>query len=354
MQKVLIAMSGGVDSSVSAYLMKNQGYECIGCTMKLYDGPEDDVTADQTCCTLSDTEDAKSVCRKLGIDHYVFNFKDEFKEKVIDKFIGCYLCGKTPNPCIECNDYLKFSKLYERARILECDKIVTGHYARIIQRDGSFHLCTAPDLSKDQSYVLYRLSQEQLSHTLFPLGEMSKEETRRIAEENGFVNASKKDSQDICFVPDGDYASVVSKYSGKVSEPGDFVDLEGNVLGQHKGIIHYTIGQRKGLGIAWEYPLYVIKIDVLNNTVILGPNDALFSDYLEAADARWTQAEVPKEPFDATVRVRYHGKNVPARITPAGSDKFSVKFYEPVRAITSGQAAVIYQDDEVLGGGTII
>lgn len=354
MKKVLIAMSGGVDSSVSALLMQNQGYECIGCTMKLYDNTEDDTAYEKTCCTLTDVEDAKDVCRRLGISHYVFNFKDAFKEKVIDKFVSCYLCGSTPNPCIECNDHLKFARLYEKAQILGCDKIVTGHYARIIERDGSYHLYTAPDPAKDQSYVLYRLSQEQLSHTIFPLGEISKEETRRIAEENGLINARKKDSQDICFIPDGDYARVVEEYTDQKIIPGDFVDLNGNVLGRHKGIIHYTVGQRKGLGIAYEYPLYVVKIDVENNRVVLGPNDALFSDSLDACNACWTMQNPPADSFEASVRVRYHGKNVPALVTMAGSDKFHVKFYEPVRAITPGQAAVIYDGDEVLGGGTIL
>jgi len=352
MKKALIAMSGGVDSSVSAYLMKNKGYECIGCTMKLYDGPDD--AREQTCCSLSDVEDARSVCLRLGIKYYVFNFKDEFKEKVIDKFIACYLCGHTPNPCIECNEHLKFDKLYERAKILGYDYVVTGHYAQIIQHeDGSFHLLEGPDPIKDQSYVLYRMTQEQLSATLFPLGSMSKDETRRIAEENGFINASKKDSQDICFVPDGDYASVIEEYLGHKTEPGDFVDMTGKILGQHKGIIHYTIGQRKGLGISAEAPLYVVKIDADKNQVILGSNDDLFSTKLTANEATWTQNDIPAEPFEAQVRVRYHGKKVAAMVIPKGNDSFSVEFKEPVRAITPGQAAVIYIDNEVIGGGVI-
>jgi len=349
--KALIAMSGGVDSSVAALMMTKKGYECIGCTMKLYDGPDD--ARDNTCCSLSDVEDARSVCMRLGIKYYVFNFKDEFKEKVIDKFIGCYLCGQTPNPCIECNDHMKFDKLYERAKTLGYDYIVTGHYARIEEYDDSYHLLEGPDPVKDQSYVLYRMTQQQLACTQFPLGSMSKDETRQIAEENGFINARKKDSQDICFVPNGDYASVIEDYIGKKLDSGDFVDLNGNVLGQHKGIIHYTIGQRKGLGISAEYPLYVVKIDSEKNQVILGRNEDLFTSFLTAKDATWTQKTPPREAFDAEVRIRYHGKKVPALVTPPSESEFTVEFKEPVRAITPGQAAVIYSGAEVLGGGVI-
>ena len=352
MKKALIAMSGGVDSSVAALIMKNKGYECIGCTMKLYDGPDD--AREGTCCSLSDVEDARSVCMRLGIKYYVFNFKDEFKEKVIDKFIGCYLCGQTPNPCIECNDHLKFDKLYERAKILGYDYVVTGHYAQIVEHaDGSFHLLEGPDPVKDQSYVLYRMTQTQLASTLFPLGSMSKEETRLLAEENNFINANKKDSQDICFVPDGDYAAVIEQYIGRKCEPGNFVDTKGNILGTHKGIIHYTIGQRKGLGISAEHPLYVIRIDVPNNQVILGTNDELFTTKLTAKEASWTQNTIPDKPFEAQVRIRYHGKKVPATVIPTGPDSFDVNFKEGVRAITPGQAAVIYIGSEVIGGGVI-
>ena len=351
MKKALIAMSGGVDSSVAAYIMKTAGYECIGCTMKLYDGPDD--AREGTCCSLSDVEDARSVAMRLGMKYYVFNFKDSFKENVIDKFIGCYLCGMTPNPCIECNAHMKFSKLHDRAKELGYDYVVTGHYARIEEYDGRFHLLEGPDLAKDQSYVLYRMTQEQLASTLLPLGSMNKEETRKIALENDFINANKKDSQDICFVPDGDYASVIEGYLGHSLEPGDFVDVNGNVLGRHKGIIHYTIGQRKGLGIAAEHPLYVVRIDADNNQVVLGTNDDLFTDTLTASDANWTSGIIPKEPFEAQARIRYHGKKVPAIVTPINEDSFSVKFSEKVRAITPGQACVIYQDDEVLGGGVI-
>lgn len=351
MKKALIAMSGGVDSSVAAYLMKNEGYECIGCTMKLHDETENKV--ESTCCSESDIEDARRVCNKLGMDYYVFNFMDEFKDKVINKFVNCYLCGLTPNPCIECNEHLKFNKLYEQAKKIGYDYVVTGHYALIKEdENGNFHLLEGPDPIKDQSYVLYRMTQSQLSKTKFPLGDMNKEQTRQIAEDNGFVNANKKDSQDICFVPDGDYASVIENSIGHKLPSGDFVDLNGNVLGQHKGIIHYTVGQRKGLGIAYKEPLYVIRIDVENNKVILGSNEDLFSNKLSANEVSWVQNNIPDKPFKALARVRYHGKKVPCMVYPK-EGSFDIEFDEPVRAITKGQAAVIYIDNEVIGGGVI-
>lgn len=347
--KALIAMSGGVDSSVAALIMKNKGYDCIGCTMKLYGGEEG---LDSTCCSLKDVEDARSVAYSLGMDYYVLNFKDDFKEKVIDKFVNCYLCGMTPNPCIECNDNMKFNKLHEKAKELGYDYVVTGHYARIEECNGKYLLKEAVDPLKDQSYVLYRMNQAKLKETIFPLGSMSKEDTRKLAEENSFINADKKDSQDICFVANGDYASVIEKNIGHSSKPGDFVDLEGKVLGKHKGIIHYTIGQRKGLGIAAAAPLYVVRIDAKNNKVILGSNDDLFASELEANEVNWISGEIPANPFRAEVRVRYHGKKVPGIVTPL-EDGFKVNFDEPVRAITPGQAAVIYDGDVVIGGGII-
>ena len=241
--KALIAMSGGVDSSVAAYLMKQKGYDCIGCTMRLRceEVPEDE----HGCCTLSDVEDARSVAMAMGFPYYVFNFCDRFQEKVIDKFVACYEQGRTPNPCIDCNRYLKFDALFQRAKVLGCDFVVTGHYARIERENDRYVLKKALDPTKDQSYVLYTLTQEQLAHIQFPLGEFSKTQTRRIAAENGFISAQKPDSQDICFVPDGDYAAVIEHLTGKPSVPGDFVDTEGKVIGRHRGIIHYTIGQRK-------------------------------------------------------------------------------------------------------------
>ena len=261
MDKVLIAMSGGVDSSVAAFLMKEQGCECIGATMKLFHNEDIGVSRTKTCCSLEDVEDARLVALHLGIPYYVFNFSDDFKGQVIDRFISSYERGATPNPCIDCNRYLKFERLYERARILGCDAIVTGHYARIEQENGRWLLKKSLNESKDQSYVLYSLTQDQLAHTRLPLGAMHKSETRRIAEEQGFYNADKPDSQDICFVPDGDYAGFIARYTGRDCPAGDFVDESGRVLGRHKGIVHYTVGQRKGLGIAADAPLYVKRID---------------------------------------------------------------------------------------------
>ena len=354
MAKALIAMSGGVDSSVAAYLMKEAGYECIGCTMRLYENEDAGVSRDQTCCSLDDVEDARSVAYRLGMPYYVFNFSDDFKEKIICKFINSYEMGRTPNPCIDCNRYMKFEKLHERAKILGCDKVVTGHYARI-EHDGERYLLKkAVDESKDQSYVLYSLTQEGLAHTAFPLGSLCKSETRKIAEEHGFINAHKPDSQDICFVPDGDYARVIELNTGKKYEPGDFVDKQGNVLGRHRGIINYTIGQRKGLGISAAAPLYVCSIDKKNNTVVLGEDKDLYSDTLEADEFNWISGVVPASPVLCRAKIRYRQKEQPATAYPIGDDMVKIVFDEPQRAITPGQSAVLYDGDVVLGGGTII
>lgn len=354
MAKALIAMSGGVDSSVAAYLMKEAGYECIGCTMRLYENEDAGVSRDQTCCSLDDVEDARSVAYRLGMPYYVFNFSDDFKEKIICKFINSYEMGRTPNPCIDCNRYMKFEKLHERAKILGCDKVVTGHYARI-ERDGERYLLKkAVDESKDQSYVLYSLTQEGLAHTAFPLGSLCKSETRKIAEEHGFINAHKPDSQDICFVPDGDYARVIELNTGKKYEPGVFVDKQGNVLGRHRGIINYTIGQRKGLGISAAAPLYVCSIDKKNNTVVLGDDKDLYSDTLEADEFNWISGVVPASPVRCRAKIRYRQKEQPATAYPIGDDVVKIVFDEPQRAITPGQSAVLYDGDVVLGGGTII
>lgn len=362
-KKALIAMSGGVDSSLAAKKMIERGYECIGCTMKLYDRPEDveagsdDIQkaarTERTCCSLNDVEDARQVAFRLGMKYYVFNFKDDFKEKIIDKFIRCYQCGITPNPCIDCNRYMKFEKLYERAVILGCDVIVTGHYAQIEEKDGKYFLKKAADESKDQSYVLYSLTQEQLAHTCFPLGGMNKTDVRKEAEESGFVNADKPDSQDICFVPDGDYAKVIETYTGTVPEPGNFVDKEGNVIGPNKGIIHYTIGQRKGLGISAPEPLYVCEIRPETREVVLGRNDDLMSRELTVADFNWISGDAPTEDFRCKAKIRYRQKEQWAEVTPIGPDRVKITFDEPQRAITAGQAAVLYDGDIVLGGGTI-
>lgn len=354
MDKVLIAMSGGVDSSVAAFLMKEQGCQCIGATMKLFHNEDIGVKRTKTCCSLEDVEDARSVAFRLGIPYYVFNFSDDFKGQVIDRFIAAYERGATPNPCIDCNRYLKFERLYERARILGCDAIVTGHYARIEQENGRWLLKKSLDESKDQSYVLYSLTQEQLAHTRLPLGVMHKSETRRIAEEQGFYNADKPDSQDICFVPNGDYAGFIARFTGHDCSAGDFVDEDGHVLGRHKGIVHYTVGQRKGLGIAADAPLYVKQIDAASNRVVLSGNESLFSRELTANDFNWIAYDVPPRELRASARVRYHQREQAATVTVLGDGRVHLVFDEPQRAITPGQAVVLYDGDTVLGGGTIL
>lgn len=352
--KAMIAMSGGVDSSVAALIMKQRQYECIGCTMKLFDNEAIGISEESSCCSLDDIADARAVADRLGMDYYVFNYCDGFKTRVMDKFADSYMHARTPNPCIDCNRYMKFEGLFLRAKELGCDYIVTGHYARIEKAGDKYVLKKALDPSKDQSYVLYNMNQELLSHTQFPLGSLSKEETRKIAEENNFINANKKDSQDICFVPNGDYASVINKITnGQTCPPGDFVLTDGTVMGRHKGIIHYTIGQRRGLGIAYKESLYVVKIDTEKNQVVLGSNEDLFGTELVTDDVNWISGEIPDKPIRVTARVRYHGKEEPATLTFIDDNHFKLVFDTPQRAITPGQSAVIYDGDVVLGGGII-
>lgn len=352
--KALIAMSGGVDSSVAALMMKEKGYECIGCTMKLYANEDIGVCGSHTCCSLDDVEDAKSVARRLGMPHHTFNFQDKFRETVIDDFIYCYENGMTPNPCIECNKHMKFDELYRRAEILGCDKIVTGHYARIRKTDNGYQLLKGLDSNKDQSYVLYAMTQNELAHTEFPLGEISKDEVRKIAESHDFINANKPDSQDICFVPDGDYVSALKRFTGKEYAPGDFVDQDGNVMGTHKGIVGYTIGQRKGLGISAEHPLYVTALDVPNNRVVLGKNEDLFTTTTIVKNINWIDPTDDRPTFKCKAKVRYRMTEQPCTVERIDATSAKVVFDEPQRAITPGQAAVFYDGDVVLGGGTIL
>ena len=354
-QKALIAMSGGVDSSVAAFLMKEAGYECMGVTMKLFQNEDVQLSRAHTCCSLDDVEDARSVAMQLQMPFYVFNFSDRFSDCVIRRFVEAYEAGATPNPCIDCNRFLKFDKLFQRAKELSCDYIVTGHYARIgfDEASGRYLLKKAVTEDKDQSYVLYSLTQEQLAHTKFPLGGMEKPEVRKIAEEQGFVNARKHDSQDICFVLNGSYADFIEAYTGKTFPEGDFVDREGNVLGRHKGIIRYTIGQRKGLGLSVPEPVYVCRLDMENNAVVLGRNEDLFSSVLEADDINLISVPEIREPMRLKAKVRYRQKEQWALVTQTGPDRLRVEFEEPQRAITKGQAVVLYDEDTVVGGGTI-
>lgn len=338
--KAIIAMSGGVDSSVAALLMKNEGYTCVGATMQLY--------------SEGDCKDAKSVADKLGMPFYIFPLKEEFKEQVINKFIECYEQGKTPNPCVECNRTLKFGVMMDKMYELDADFVVTGHYAKVTFENGEYKLKKAVDESKDQSYFLYMLTQEQLKYIKFPLGEYTKPQIREIAEENGLVTARKKDSQDICFVPDGDYVNFIKDYNGKDYPKGLFMHKDGFSLGEHKGIVNYTIGQRKGLGIAYKNPLYVLNIDPETNNVILGDNEDLFTDTVIAKNVNIISGITLTEPIRCNARVRYRHKEQPATAWQDENGNLHVKFQEPQRAITKGQSVVLYDGDTVIGGGEII
>lgn len=348
MKKVIIAMSGGVDSSVAAQMMLDAGYECAGATMKLFSWD-----AQRKSGTVDNIKDAKSVADKLKMPFFVYDFEKEFANDVIDSFIKAYEAGATPNPCIVCNKRLKFGKFLQKAIEDGADYVATGHYARIEEKDGRYLLKKAVDITKDQSYVLYSMTQHQLSHTLFPLGDMTKQEARKLAEKYGFVTAKKSDSQDICFVPDGDYAGFIESYLNKTYKNGNFVDLKGNVLGEHKGIIRYTIGQRKGLGLSLPAPMYVYNKDIEKNEVILCSNEELFATDLEVFDVNWILWDTPPESFRASAKIRYNQKEEPATITVLSDNRVHIKFDEPQRAIAKGQSAVFYDGDTVIGGGII-
>ena len=353
MKKALIAMSGGVDSSVAAYLAQREGYECLGCTMKLYTNTDAGIAEKHTCCSLDDVEDARAVAFRLGMRYWVFNFSEGFREQVMLPFAADYCRGRTPNPCIECNRRMKFNALFRRAEELGCGKIVTGHYARIGRAGDRFVLRKALDETKDQSYVLYAMTQRELAHTLFPLGGMRKSEARAIAEAQGFVNARKKDSQDICFAPDGDYAAAIERLTGERSTPGAFVSTDGHILGEHRGIIHYTVGQRRGLGVPHGERLYVCRIDPERNEVVLGDEKELYRAEASVSDVNWISGETPDTPVRCAVRIRYRAKEQPAAVYPEKNGHARIVFDVPQRAVTPGQAAVFYDGDTVLGGGTI-
>ncbi len=353
MKRVLLGMSGGVDSSVAAILLLEQGYEVCGCSLKLY-GNDTVGDAESSCCSLSDISDAASVCRRLGIDHIVLNFSDVFDKYVISPFVQSYLSGSTPNPCIECNRYMKFDLMLERALLLGFDYIATGHYADVglNSATGRYELRRSADPSKDQTYVLYCLTQHQLAHTLFPLASSNKPQIRRIAEEHGLVNSSKPDSQDICFVPDRDYASFIRRYSGTEEKPGVFTDTDGNVLAAHDGVSHFTVGQRRGLGIALGKPAFVISKDSSTGTVVLGDEQDLYKSEIDLISYNKVSIGEDGE-YRLTAKVRYSNGEAPCTAVISG-DTAHIIFDPPVKAAAPGQACVLYDGDRVAGGGVIV
>ena len=349
-KKVLIGMSGGVDSAVAAALLKHQGYEVTGVTLKLWDG-----NSDSGCCSLSDTEDARTVAQRLDIPFYVLNFKDMFRETVVDPFVRSYLKGETPNPCLACNESIKFSGMLAKAKAIGMDFIATGHYARLRQdpATGRRMLLKAADSRKDQSYVLYSLSQEQLAATLFPLGGMEKPDVRKLAQELGFSVSNKPDSQDICFVGEGHYAEFIREYAGVEPAPGDFIDSEGRILGRHRGLIHYTVGQRKHLGASFGKRMVIIAKSARENTITVGEEQEAQGMKAWVRETNWIRWEIPPKEFRAKVRTRYHGQEAEATVETFPDGKVHVLFDKPQRAMAPGQAAVFYEGDIVLGGGIL-
>ncbi|EJP6471563.1 tRNA 2-thiouridine(34) synthase MnmA [Clostridium sporogenes] len=352
-KKVLVGMSGGVDSSVAAYLLKNQGYDVIGVTMQIWQDDEEFVEREGGCCSLSAVADARRVANKIGIPFYVMNFKDAFKRNVIDYFVDEYVEGRTPNPCIACNKFIKFSAFLDKAMAMGIDYVATGHYAIIEKQNDRYVIKKSEDDKKDQTYALYNFTQFQLERTLMPCGQYKKTQIREIAKEIGLRVHNKKDSEEICFIPDNDHGRYIkNRFPNKVRE-GNFVDKEGNILGIHKGIVYYTIGQRKGLGIAFGKPMYVVDINPFRNEVVLGSLEDLLNTELIAKDINYIPFDTLKEPMEVEAKIRYSQNPSKAVITPIENGKVKVNFYEKQRAITKGQSVVFYKDDLVIGGGVI-
>ena len=351
----LVAMSGGVDSSVTALLLQEQGYKCSGVTMRLYHNEDVGLCQFHTCCSLKDIDDAQDVAFKLHIPFEVLDYTADFKRQVIAKFVQTYEQGGTPNPCIDCNRFMKFGHLWEAAQKKQLNYVATGHYARLEfdQEQGLYILKKAIDATKDQSYVLYMLNQEQMAHTLFPLGSLTKKKVREIAAGHGLVNAGKHDSQDICFVPEGDYGKFMEEYTGKTYAQGNFLDTRGKVVGLHQGAVRYTIGQRKKLGLALGKPVYVCEKDMVHNTVTVGDETSLMAKGLVATEVNWLSGRIPTTALKVQARTRYKQQEQEALAYPLGANSLRLEFACPQRAVAPGQAVVLYQGDVVVAGGTI-
>ncbi|NWF78668.1 MAG: tRNA 2-thiouridine(34) synthase MnmA [Chloroflexi bacterium] len=354
MAKMMVAMSGGVDSSLAAALLHEQGHEVVGVTMHLWDD-EDERLAESLCCAAEMAESARRVCARLGIPYYVFNYQQEFRRHVIDYFVQAYSQGFTPNPCLECNREIKFRALLERARTLGFDAVATGHYARIVAGPaGRYQLLRAVDRDKDQSYMVYMLGQGDLARLRFPIGELTKPQVRAMAAARGLASAERAESQDICFVPGGDYRNLLREEAPEHLVPGPIVDLQGREIGRHQGLPLYTIGQRRGLGLGGGQPLYVVDLDLGRNALVVGPREAILRDRLTVDRVSMVDGGWPVEPFSCTVQVRAHADPAPAEVTPLAGGRLAVRLLAPLGAITPGQAAVLYAGERVIGGGRIV